>query len=89
MPIPNGVTDQNSVNFGGGTLNPAQKFLSNLAFRTILEGVNAGGKEASKAFQKAVKVVYAIEDGKEIKPEMEYEEYEVGDKPEKFQFKKV
>ena len=55
LPIPNGVTDQNSVNFGGGTLNPAQKFLSNLAFRTILEGVNAGGKEASKAFQKAVK----------------------------------
>ena len=36
----------------------------------------------------ALKVVYAIEDGKEIKPEMEYEEYEVGDKPEKFQFKK-
>ena len=43
---------------------------------------------ARVAFQKAVKVVYAIEDGKEIKPEMEYEEYEVGDKPEKFQFKK-
>ncbi len=43
---------------------------------------------ARVAFQKAVKVVYAIEDGKEIKPEMEYKEYEVGDKPEKFQFKK-
>ena len=40
-----------------------------------------------RVFQKAVKVVYAIEDGKEIKPEMKYEEYEVGDKPEKFQFK--
>ena len=25
--------------------------------------------------------------GKEIKPEMEYKEYEVGDKPEKFEFK--
>ena len=55
LPIPNGVTDQNSVNFGGGTLNPAQKFLSNLAFRTILEGVGEGGKTASKAFQKAIK----------------------------------
>ena len=42
---------------------------------------------ARVAFQKAVKVVYAIEDGKEIKPEMEYKEYEVGDKPDKFQFK--
>ena len=43
---------------------------------------------ARVAFQKAVKTVYSIEDGKEIKPEMEYEEYEVGDKPEKFQFEK-
>ena len=42
---------------------------------------------ARVAFQKAVKTVYAIEDQKEIKPEMEYKEYEVGDKPEKFQFK--
>ena len=42
---------------------------------------------ARVAFQKAVKTVYAIEDQKEIKPEMEYKEYEVGDKPEKFEFK--
>ena len=55
LPIPNGVTDQNSVSFGQGTLNPAQKFLSNLAFKTILEGVGEGGKTASKAFQEAIK----------------------------------
>ena len=55
LPIPNGVTDQNSVSFGQGTLNPAQKFLSNLALGTILEGVGEGGKIATKAFQKAVK----------------------------------
>ena len=55
LPIPNGVSDQNAVNFGGGTLNPAQKELSNLAFRTILEGVSKGGQEARKAFDKAVK----------------------------------
>ena len=55
LPIPNGVSDQNAVNFGGGTLNPVQKTLANTAFRTILEGVGAGGKVASKAFQKAVK----------------------------------
>ena len=42
---------------------------------------------ARVAFQKAVKTVYAIQDEKEIKPEMEYKEYEVGDKPDKFQFK--
>ena len=34
--------------------------------------------DTARAFSKAVKTVYAIEDGKEIKPEMEYEEYEVG-----------
>ena len=55
LPIPNGVTDQNSVNFGGGTLNPAQKELSNIAFKTILEGVSEGGKVARRAFDKAVK----------------------------------
>ncbi len=43
---------------------------------------------ARVVFQKAVKTVYAIEDDKEIKPELEYKEYEVGDRPEKFQFKK-
>ena len=55
LPIPNGVSDQNAVNFGGGTLNPAQKDLSNIAFKTILEGVSEGGKAARKAFDKAVK----------------------------------
>ena len=55
LPIPNGVSDQNAVNFGAGTLNPAQKELSNIAFKTILEGVSEGGKQARKAFDKAVK----------------------------------
>ena len=55
LPIPNGVSDQNAVNFGAGTLNPAQKELSNIAFKTILEGVSEGGRQARKAFDKAVK----------------------------------
>ena len=55
LPIPNGVSDQNAVNFGAGTLNPAQKELSNIAFKTILEGVGEGGRQARKAFDKAVK----------------------------------
>ena len=33
---------------------------------------------ARVVFQKAVKTVYAIEDDKEIKPVLEYKEYEVG-----------
>ncbi len=39
-------------------------------------------------FQVAVKQIYSIENEKEIRPEMEYKEYEVGEKPEKFDFKK-
>ena len=39
-------------------------------------------------FQTAIKEIYAIEDDKEIKPAMEPQEYEVGEKPERFDFKK-
>ena len=38
-------------------------------------------------FQVAVKQIYSIEDEKKIRPEMDYKEYEVGEKPEKFDFK--
>ena len=39
-------------------------------------------------FQTAIKEIYALEDDKEIKPAMEPQEYEVGEKPERFDFKK-
>ena len=39
-------------------------------------------------FKKAVKEIYAIEDDKEVKPAMEYKEYDVGEKPEGFDFQK-
>ena len=39
-------------------------------------------EKARVNFQKAVKVIYGIEDGKKIKPEMEYEEYDVGEVPD-------
>ena len=39
-------------------------------------------------FQTAIKEIYAIEDDKEVKPAMEYPEYDVGEKPERFDFKK-
>jgi len=33
-------------------------------------------------FQKAVKIIYGVNDGKGIKPEMQYEEYDVGEVPD-------
>ena len=39
-------------------------------------------EQARVNFQNAVKIVYKIEDNKEIKPVMEYEEYQVGEKPD-------
>ena len=38
-------------------------------------------------FQTAIKEIYAIDDDKEIKPAMEPQEYDVGEKPERFDFK--
>ena len=55
LPIPNGVSDQNAVNYGQGTLNPAQKELSDLAFTTIMAGLGPGAKKARKAFDKTMK----------------------------------
>ena len=55
LPIPNGVSDQNAVNYGQGTLNPAQKELSDAAFTTIMEGLGPGAKKARKAFDKTLK----------------------------------
>ena len=39
-------------------------------------------EQARVNFQTAVKIVYNIEDEKTIKPVMEYEEYDVGEKPD-------
>ena len=39
-------------------------------------------------FQTAIKEIYAIDDDKEVKPAMEPQEYDVGEKPERFDFKK-
>ena len=48
LPIPNGVSDQNKVNFGQGTLNPVKKDLSNVALKQYYEGVGEGGKTAAE-----------------------------------------
>ena len=39
-------------------------------------------EKARVNFQKAVKTIYGVDDGKGIKPEMQYEEYDVGDVPD-------
>ena len=54
LPIPNGVSDQNAVSFGQGTLNPVQKAISQTALKTILSGVGEGGKTAGEIFKKTV-----------------------------------
>ena len=55
LPIPNGVTDTNKVNFGGGTLNPFQVGVAGVALKTLLEGLGAGAEEASSIFRKEAK----------------------------------
>ena len=55
LPIPDGVTDQNKVDFGSGTLNPLQKRISGVALKFLIEGVKEGGKDAGEVFKKTVK----------------------------------
>ena len=39
-------------------------------------------EKARVNFQKAVKIIYGVDDDNEIKPEMQYEEYDVGEVPD-------
>lgn len=48
LPIPNGVTDQNAVKFGNGTLNPLQVAGAQLALNTLLTGIGRGGEILSE-----------------------------------------
>ncbi len=47
LPIPNGVTDQNKVKFGDGTLNPAQVAGAQVVLNTLLEGLDSGANTLS------------------------------------------
>ena len=53
LPIPDGVTDFNSVQFADGTMNPLQMAASNVALKTLLEGANEGGTAAADLFKTA------------------------------------
>lgn len=51
LPIPSGISDQNSVSWGSENLNPAEAVLANTALTTITQGFGAGGKVIEGAAQ--------------------------------------
>jgi hypothetical protein len=51
LPIPDGVTDFNAVQFADGAMNPLQMASANLALKTLLEG--QGGPAAADIFKTA------------------------------------
>ena len=56
LPIPDGVTDQNKVNFGEGTLNPVEKLASGVALQFLL------GKEGARDLDTAEVIKNKIKD---------------------------
>jgi len=55
LPIPDGVTDQNKVNFGEGTLNPVEKITSGLALQFLLGSEGAKNLDTASALKKKIK----------------------------------
>ena len=55
LPIPDGVSDQNQVDFGQGTLNPIQVAGAETALKLLLQGVKPAGENAAAVFNQAVK----------------------------------
>ena len=51
LPIPDGVTDQNKVDFGSGTLDPLQVAGSEFALNFLLKGIGEAGKTAADVFK--------------------------------------
>jgi len=54
LPIPDGVTDQNKVDFGSGTLNALQVGGAELALDFLLRGAKQAGETAGDVFKQAV-----------------------------------
>jgi len=55
LPIPDGVTDQNKVNFGEGTLNPVEKLASGLALQFLLGSEGAKNLDTAAVLKKKIK----------------------------------
>ena len=54
LPIPDGVSDQNKVNFSNGTLNAVQVAGAEAALKLMLKGRQEAGATAASAFEQAV-----------------------------------
>ena len=55
LPIPNGVSDQNKVDFSDGTLNPAQVAGAQVALNALLGGIGPGGQALGETITEALK----------------------------------
>tara|TARA_A100000172_G_C3038902_1_gene109629 strand:+ start:43 stop:1458 length:1416 start_codon:yes stop_codon:yes gene_type:complete len=55
LPIPNGVSDQNRVDFSDATLNPAQVAGAQIALNTLLGGIGEGGQALGETITGVVK----------------------------------
>ena len=53
LPIPDGVSDQNKVDFGSGTLNPLQVAGAEVALDFLLRGIGEAGKTAADVFKQS------------------------------------
>ena len=53
LPIPDGVTDQNKVDFGGGTMNALQVGGAEVALDFLLRGIGKAGETAGDVFKQA------------------------------------
>ena len=51
LPIPDGVSDQNAVNFGSGTMNAMQVAGAEVALDFLLRGVGEAGESAAEIFK--------------------------------------
>ena len=54
LPIPNGVSDQNQVDFSQGTLNPVQVAGAETALKLLLQGTKPAGENLAAVFNQAV-----------------------------------
>ena len=54
LPIPGGIADSNSASWGGDTMNPLAAAMANISYNAIVNGLEAGGKEAKAAFKASV-----------------------------------
>ena len=53
LPVPAGISDTNTVDWGSGSMDPIQAAMANVAMAGIEKGLQAGGEKAAEAFEEA------------------------------------